>query len=290
MNKIAYMLLSAFVLLLSGCDKEGDKQVDITGGPAALSLSSADANVQIADGNRSGTVVFKTGGGSSHIDVATDRHAWTIGNTGDQWLTAEQDATGLVLKTAANTGSETLTATVTITAGSGEGAATATLEVSQRSAGDPDLTLDTHEVVFSPKDTEPKTVGVTTNQDDWTFETSSPSYWLLIEKGPDNTLVLTPDPNKMTENETIVVKVKAGYGNRHQDLVAPGKNRRAASHTKPAGPGVSCIPGSGYFIDRVSIPTRFATCFPIPAISRPEPEQVPCKYKRNLPKHDPCGF
>lgn len=214
MNKIAYMLLSAFVLLLSGCDKEGDKQVDITGGPAALSLSSADANVQIADGNRSGTVVFKTGGGSSHIDVATDRRAWTIGNTGDQWLTAEQDATGLVLKTAANTGSETLTATVTITAGSGEGAATATLEVSQRSAGDPDLTLDTHEVVFSPKDTEPKTVGVTTNQDDWTFETSSPSYWLLIEKGPDNTLVLTPDPNKMTENETIIVKVKAGYGSK----------------------------------------------------------------------------
>lgn len=211
MNKLTYIIISIFALLFAGCDNEGDKLVEITGQEVSLSLSSTDANVQIENDGQKGTVVFKTVGGQSRIVIETNQRTWTVDNSAE-WLKIEQDVEGLTLSVETNVGEETLNATVTISAGSGENTVKAVLDVNQRASIDPQLSLDQSKIVFTPQNLEPRKVKVNTNEEDWTFETETPSFWLLIEKGVDNTLLLTPDPNATVMNDTIIVKVTAGYG------------------------------------------------------------------------------
>lgn len=212
MNKLTYIILSVFVLLFVGCDNEGDRVAVITGPDVSLFISSTDANVQIEDDGLKGTVVFKTVGGQSRIAVETNQRAWTVDNPGSEWLKIEQDETGLILSVEVNEGEQALNANVTITAGSGENAVKAILDVNQRASGDPKLTLDQNKIVFTPKNLEPRKVSVNSNGEDWTFKTETPGFWLLIEKESDNTLVLTPDPNATVMNDTLIVKITAGYG------------------------------------------------------------------------------
>lgn len=211
MNKLTYIIISVFILLFAGCNNEGDKLVDITGQDVSLSVSSTDANVQIEEGGLEGTVVFKTIGGKSRITVETNQRTWTVEKGDSPWLKIEQDATGLTFSVEVNSGEETLNTTVTVIAGSGEKAVKAVLDVNQRAPGDPELTLEENKVVFTPQNLEPRRIKVNTKEE-WFFETKSPSFWLLIEKEADNTLVLTPDPNATVANDTLVVKVTAGYG------------------------------------------------------------------------------
>lgn len=212
MNKLTYIIISIFALLFVGCDNEGDKLAEITGQAVSLSISSTDTNVQIENDGLKGTVVFKTAGGQSRIAVETNQRVWIVDNPGNQWLKIEQNETGLTLSVDVNSGEQALNTSVTITAGSGENTVKAVLDVNQRASGDPELSLDQNKIVFTPKNLEPRRVKVNSNGEDWTFKTETPSFWLLIEKEADNTLVLTPDPNATVMNDTLIIKITAGYG------------------------------------------------------------------------------
>lgn len=216
MNKLQYIIMLACALLFARCGDDGDTYTVAPddNDKTTLTLTSPDPNVTIDNDARTVSVIMRASGRDVAIAVETNRREWSLSpSAGSAWLEAARQDDTLILSAAVNADDSERTGTLEVSAGTGEGAVKYTITVTQRSQGDPSLEVDTDEILFTPKDQGAKVVTVTTNQDEWDFRTTTSSYWLLIEKG-ENTLTLKPDPNVSVVNESIVIELSAGYGDK----------------------------------------------------------------------------
>jgi hypothetical protein len=156
---------------------------------------------------------MRTLGREVRIDIETSLRVWQADTDGQAWLHIEEDMFGITISAEPNGGAAERTSVIGISAGAEDNIVRREITVTQRAVGDPDISLDIHDVVFTPNDQEPKIITVTTNQDEWTWSVNASSHWLLVEQ-KDNTLVLSPIENMTTVNEAITIEVNAGYGNK----------------------------------------------------------------------------
>ena len=113
MKRYIYIFM-AMVLALS-CGKEPEPvEPPVSEGRVTLQVTSDSRQLESAEDGLSGSVKFKTRGGSLTLDVLTNQDEWTYETEGADWLDIESDDYFLILDAERNTSDALRTATVRI--------------------------------------------------------------------------------------------------------------------------------------------------------------------------------
>lgn len=208
MKRYIYIFM-AMALALS-CGKEPEPvEPPVSEGRVTLQVTSDSRQLESAEDGLSGSVKFKTRGGSLTLDVLTNQDEWTYETEGADWLDIESDDYFLILDAERNASDALRTATVRIFAGEAEKRQTYTLEVTQNHQGIPEVSLAENNLRVKATTGLVNTIEIETNQEEWDFDCTC--SWLLIEK-EGNALKLTADPNATTLQRTAEIEISAGSG------------------------------------------------------------------------------
>jgi len=203
-------IIWALALAAVSCVKPQEQiELPVSPGRVTLEVSSDSRSVEMSPDAGTGTVSFKTKGGSVVLDVLTNQDEWTYETSGESWLEVSSDDYFLYLEAEPNTSDRSNTATVVVKAAAGDDEASVTLTVTQNHSGVPEISLSQNRMRVKAYTGLVQEITVDTNQEEWDFDCTC--SWAYVEKVGD-VLRLEFESNTDFAQRTVDIQVKTGAG------------------------------------------------------------------------------